>query len=210
MADLDIFVWLERRVSPSELETFRAATIVADRLCGSVANPIIRNAQEKRQLAVIADWLGARHYQRPGVGGDQRFDNMPPGSFDFRMNVPGTLASGNQFNIPVDVVIMPKAAKAGDLPVFFEAKSAGDFTNVNKRRKEEASKVAQLRRAHGNQVQFNLFLCGTGLVSLQPPAPWQMILKPQPLIYICCCTRSLSWLARLRKIAPFFVAFGVF
>ena len=29
---------------------------------------------------------------------------------------------------------MPKAAKADDLPLLIEAKSAGDFTNVNKRR----------------------------------------------------------------------------
>jgi len=35
----------------------RAATIVADRLCGAVASPIIKNAQEKRQLAAIKTWL---------------------------------------------------------------------------------------------------------------------------------------------------------
>jgi type II restriction enzyme len=63
-------------------------------------------------------------------------------------------------NIPIDAVIMPKKAKPGDFPVFFEAKSAGDFTNTNKRRKEEAKKIAQLRSTYGNKVQFNLFLCG--------------------------------------------------
>src|SRR5579859_758784 len=47
MADPDIFVWLGRRTMATELEIHRAATIVADRLCGSIANPIIRNAQEK-------------------------------------------------------------------------------------------------------------------------------------------------------------------
>jgi type II restriction enzyme len=46
MADPDIFVWLSRKDRhPSEIEIHRAATIVADRLCGSVANPIIRNAK---------------------------------------------------------------------------------------------------------------------------------------------------------------------
>ena len=30
-----------------------------------------------------------------------------------------------------------------------EAKSAGDFTNTNKRRKEEAKKISQLRRRTG-------------------------------------------------------------
>ena len=41
---------------------------------------------------------------------------------------------------------MTKAAKGGELPLLIEAKSAADFTNVNKRRKEEATKMNQLRR----------------------------------------------------------------
>ena len=57
MADPDIFVWLARGDTPTEAEMHRAATIVADRLCGAVANPIIRNAQEKRQLTAIKAWL---------------------------------------------------------------------------------------------------------------------------------------------------------
>jgi hypothetical protein len=45
MLDPDIFVWLARKsVKPTDLEVHRAATIVADRMCGAVANPIIRNA----------------------------------------------------------------------------------------------------------------------------------------------------------------------
>ena len=55
---------------------------------------------------------------------------------------------------------MPKAANPGDFPLLLEAKSAGDFTNVNKRRKEEAAKMGQLRHTHGDSVRFNLFLCG--------------------------------------------------
>ncbi len=55
---------------------------------------------------------------------------------------------------------MPKTAQAGELPLLVEAKSAGDFTNVNKRRKEEATKMTQLRRTYGKDVQFILFLCG--------------------------------------------------
>lgn len=63
-------------------------------------------------------------------------------------------------NIPIDAVIMPKRAKPDDYPLFFEAKSAGDFTNTNKRRKEEAIKMAQLHSTYGDRVSFNLFLCG--------------------------------------------------
>lgn len=63
-------------------------------------------------------------------------------------------------NIPIDAVIKPKGSKAADLPLFIEAKSAGDFTNTNKRRKEEAVKMAQLRANYGPAVRFTLFLCG--------------------------------------------------
>lgn len=162
MADPDIFVWLSRNDQPAtETEIYRAATIVADRLCGAVANPIIRNTQEKRQLAAIKEWLDERGYQQLPGGDGVKFDAMPPGAFSFRMNVPVKLEGGVQsVNIPIDAVINPKAAKKGKFPVFFEAKSAGDFTNTNKRRKEEAVKMAQLRSTYGNKVQFNLFLCG--------------------------------------------------
>jgi type II restriction enzyme len=162
MADPDIFVWLERKSAPSEQELFRASTIVADRLCGSVANPIIRNAQEKRQLAAIQAWLEQRGYKHNPPGDGMKFDAMKPGTFSFRLNVPVSQeGTGKQINIPVDAVIMPKTAKAGNLPLLVEAKSAGDFTNVNKRRKEEATKMAQLRRTYGaERVRFILFLCG--------------------------------------------------
>ena len=161
LADPDIFVWLDRKAPPTEAEIHRAATIVADRLCGAVANPIIRNAQEKRQLAAVKTWLEARSYKQLPGGDGTRFDAMPPGTFSFRTNVPVKLEGGVQsVNIPIDAVVMPRKSKAGDFPIFFEAKSAGDFTNTNKRRKEEAVKMAQLRSTYGSKVQFNLFLCG--------------------------------------------------
>jgi len=160
MADPDIFVWLGRKEPAGEAEIHRAATIVADRLCGAVANPIIRNAQEKRQLALIQSWLTARGYKYLPPGDGTKFNAMPPGSFSFRLNVPVKLAAGKQINIPIDAAIMPKSVKRGQLPLFFEAKSAGDFTNTNKRRKEEAVKMSQLRATYGKKVKFNLFLCG--------------------------------------------------
>ena len=39
-------------------------------------------------------------------------------------------------------------------------KSAGDFTNVNKRRKEEAEKHESLHRTYGDQTVFLLQLFG--------------------------------------------------
>ena len=159
MADPDIFVWLGSGKVPTELERNRAATIVADRLCGAVANPIIRNAQEQRQLAAIGSWLDARGY-RPAREGTT-YDRMRPGTYSFRLVVPvDQEGGGRKINIPVDAVVMPKAARPGDFPLLLEAKSAGDFTNVNKRRKEEATKMGQLRRTHGDGVRYDLFLCG--------------------------------------------------
>lgn len=161
MADLDIFVWLERGDAPSELERYRAATIIADRLCGAIANPIIRNAQEERQLNALSTWLDERRYASLPAGGQRSFESMSPGTFAFRMNVPAEQEGTNrQVNIPVDAVIMPKTAQPGDLPLLVEAKSAGDFTNVNKRRKEEAAKMTQLRQTYGEDVRYVLFLCG--------------------------------------------------
>lgn len=164
MADPDIFVWLGRKEPATKSEVERAATIVADRLCGAVSDPIIRNAQEKRQLAAIAEWLQARGYKLLPSGNGTKFDQMPPGTYSFRMNVQVKMVNEQKeekaVNIPVDAVIMPKAAKKGDYPLLIEAKSAGDFTNVNKRRKEEAQKMAQLRNTYGKSIRFGLFLCG--------------------------------------------------
>lgn len=159
MADPDIFVWLEGNRAATEAEVHRAATIVADRLCGAVANPIIRNAQEKRQLAAIAAWLEGRGYKKLPEG--IRYNAMPAGTYSFRLNVPVKAEGGTStVNIPVDTAVMPLTAKGGELPLMIEAKSAGDFTNTNKRRKEEAQKINQLRHTFGNGVRFMLFLCG--------------------------------------------------
>ena len=159
MADPDIFVWLKRDNHPSKQELYRAATIVADRLCGAVADPAIRNTQEQRQLAALAGWLERNGYTTEDER--KKYDEMGPGTFSFRTNVPVKQEDAeNPINIPVDAIVMPKNASTCELPLFIEAKSAGDFTNVNKRRKEEATKMNQLRGTYGEDVQFILFLCG--------------------------------------------------
>lgn len=158
LLDRDIFPWLESGKDPSDHERERASTIVADRLCSAVANPIVRNAQEQRQLAMIGDYLDKRGYRKQAHPAANPLSEMEPGTYSFRMN----LAVGKtiKVNIPVDVVIQPKKPRKDRLPVLIEAKSAGDFTNTNKRRKEEATKVHQLQATHGKNVQFVLFLCG--------------------------------------------------
>ncbi len=147
MADPDVFVWLKRRNDPSEQELYRAATIVADRLCGAVANPIIRNAQEKRQLSAIGEWLTSLGYENLPTGEGTKYDELRPGTYSFRLNVPVEQeGTAKTINIPVDAVVIPKAAKADELPLLIEAK--------------EATKMNQLRRTYGHNVRFILFLCG--------------------------------------------------
>jgi len=159
LCDRDIFPWLDSGQKPKRTEIHRAATIVADRLCGSVSDPIIRNAQERRQLAAIKKWLESRGYEYAGAG--LTFEPLAPATFSFRMNAPIKLEDGiKQINVPIGAVVMPRKSKTGTFPILIEAKSAGDFTNTNKRRKEEAVKISQLRRTYGPQVQFILFLCG--------------------------------------------------
>ena len=89
------------------------------------------------------------------------FADMKPGTFAFRLNIrvqqPG---SDRTVNLPIDIVIKPNNSSTTSFPILVEAKSAGDFTNTNKRRKEEATKVNQLKSTYGKEIKFILFLCG--------------------------------------------------
>lgn len=128
------------------------------RLCSAVANPIIRNAQEKRQLDLIGEYLDRRGYRKKPHPSDEPLTEMEAGTYTFRMNL--SVGQSHKVNIPVDVVIQPKKLRRDRLPILVEAKSAGDFTNTNKRRKEEAAKIHQLHQTYGTSVAFILFLCG--------------------------------------------------
>ena len=158
MLDSDIFPWLESGNQPTGKQRHRASTIVADRLCSAVSNPIIRNAQEKRQLQKIARHLREKGYKKKAHPSSTPITRMQPGTFSFRTNV--LVGDSYKVKIPVDVIIQPKTPRPDRVPILIEAKSAGDFTNVNKRRKEEAMKVKQLRGTYGDETQFILFLCG--------------------------------------------------
>jgi hypothetical protein len=162
MLDVDVFPWLEEKRRPTDEERYRSSTIVADRLCGAIADPIVRNAQERRQLSIIEQHLIAKGYKHKPHLASVPITEMELGTFSFRMNVlvKPSKSDPKMVRIPVDVVIQPKNVKKPHLPLLIEAKSAGDFTNVNKRRKEEATKVNQLRATYGNRVLFVLFLCG--------------------------------------------------
>lgn len=159
LLDVDMFPWLVTRAKPTAMDLERSATIVADRLCGAQADPIVRNAQEQRQLARIESWLIARGYEKsaPHPAGLPP-DTMPAGTFAFHMNV--QVRPTLDLNIPIDVVVQPRTPRPDKLPIMIEAKSAGDFANVNKRRKEESDKMGHLRQRFGQHVPYVLFLCG--------------------------------------------------
>lgn len=162
LIDDDIFPWVDIKQSPTERELYRASSIVADRVCGAVANPIIKNAQEQRQLALIEEYLTAKGYVKL-TDRHTTIDTMTKGTFSFRFNIKANISTDNsddQVNIPIDVVIKSKRLTQDAPPIFIECKSAGDFTNTNKRRKEEATKMRQLKNTYGTNCRLYLFLCG--------------------------------------------------
>lgn len=155
LLDDDLFPWLApiRPATPAERD--RAASVVADRLCGARSDPIIRNAQEARQLDLLRQWLLPRKYTHRQPASGERLEAMPAGTYAVRLSVPA-----GRVNVPVDVVVQPRTPRPTGLPILFELKSAGDYANVNKRRKEEAKKMSQLKAALGPTVEYVLLLCG--------------------------------------------------
>lgn len=159
LLDIELFSWIQKGNTPTVEELKIAECIVADRLCGTLSNPIIRNEQEKRQLKVISDFLVSEGYTFVDSKNVVSFSEMKQGTFSYHLNVPVKM-SRLGVNMPIDVVIKRKGCSEDTLPLLVECKSAGDFTNTNKRRKEEAQKIEQLKSTYGNNVDFVLFLCG--------------------------------------------------
>lgn len=162
LLDRQLLEWLSCDAEPSEDQKLVALSVVADRLCGSTTDPIIRNAQESRQLAAIRSFLVKKGYRLVDEPAVSAFE-MKRGTFSFHKNVKmfknALDDSDGYVNTPVDVVIMPFDTSV-EKPLLVECKSAGDFANTNKRRKEEDAKVTQLRATYGDDVVLYLFLCG--------------------------------------------------
>ena len=161
MLDHDIFEWIDNPEKDSEQSRARAATVIADRLTSAVANPIVRNAQEKRQLDRLAVFFDDLGYQRQRLSRGQAVKDMLPGTYAFHENVPCTKDDGKPLNVSIDALLQRHKATAGAaVPILIEAKSAGDFANTNKRRKEESDKIDHLRQSYGADVPYYLFLNG--------------------------------------------------
>ncbi len=159
MLDPDIFAWIDAKRRPTREDLYRAATIVADRLTGADANPIIRNEQEKRQLSAIEAYLTRKRYKKARLAPGAPLQSMRAGTFVFHYSVV-TGRDAHEVDVSIDAVIQPQKLRPNGLPVLVEAKSAGDFTNTNKRRKEESKKISQLKETYGNDVCYIVFLCG--------------------------------------------------
>jgi len=154
--DEELFPWIKQARAARDAERQRASSVVADRLCTSIANSIVRQAQEKRQIEEIRAYLTKKGYvqERPAS-----LDVMTPGTFCFQFPVI-VETTDKPVSIPIAALVQPLSAVPKALPLMIECKSAGDFANVNKRRKEEGQKGRQLRTHFGARLRYVLFLCG--------------------------------------------------
>ena len=155
LLDVDLLSWIDETKSPSEAERLLAAYVISDRLCGALTDPQIRNEQERRQIRAITSFLTNKGYVEAHP---KTYKDLKPGEYAIHLIVK-VKAGDRKVNMPGDVLIQPRKARQGDFPIILEAKSAGDFTNVNKRKKEEASKIRLLKETYRN-VRFVLFLGG--------------------------------------------------
>ncbi len=154
LLDAEVFCWLKDSRPPSVGEREKALIVIAERLATALYLPVLRNTQEARQKDLMRTYL-------EGEGFEESLNlpfEMRPGTFGFGRNVPVVRADGEPQNLPVDCVVSP--VRTGLALACIELKSAGDFTNVNKRRKEESDKQEALRRTYGAQTVFLLQLFG--------------------------------------------------
>ena len=160
LLDRTLFEWLEDGSDPTPQQLEVASVVVGDRRANVLANPVIRNVQEARQMAVIEEWLKGRGYTHLQVPAGTDIHEMAPGTYSIHQNVPVFSAYKKSTNMPFDIDIQPFKPLDSGMPLLVEAKSAGDETNTNKRRKEEAQKAAQLRSTYGEKTDLVLFLTG--------------------------------------------------
>lgn len=160
MLDRTLFEWLATGTDPTPQQIQIAEVVVGDRRTNVLSDPVIRNVQEARQVEVITGWLQGEGYVRRQVPTGKDIHDMDAGTYAIHQNVPVFNEDGCRTNMPIDVVIQPRQPLDSGMPLLIEAKSAGDETNTNKRRKEEAQKMHQLRAFYGDKVDLVLLLTG--------------------------------------------------
>jgi hypothetical protein len=158
LADVDIFPWLESKKNPTNDEVYRAATIVADRLCGAIAKEVVRAERKIQQLSVLSVYLDSRGYREVFDPGEQRFDLGEPGTYTFFTSLPA--AMGKHAFLPMDALIHPTDSRPDGLPVLILAESHSSFQEATRNRDEHFDTVHGLRMTYGDDVPFALMLGG--------------------------------------------------
>lgn len=184
LLDPSLFCWLDPDRPPTNAERDKAMLVVGDRLAAATYLPALRNAQEARQKKLMRKFLEGHGFKESSAAA---FD-LPSGTFAFGRNVEVERADRQPQNLPVDCVVAPLD---DDLPLAcVEMKSAGDFANVNKRRKEESDKHEALRRTYGDDAIFLLQLFG--------------YFGPPYLGFEASAGIDWAWDHRLDDLAPYF------
>lgn len=154
--DPDLLPWIAADRKPTKREQDRALMLLGDRHARAMFDTEFRNAQEHRQKDLLRKFLMKHGF----VAGDNSTPaaELALGTFVMGKNLVGKTATGNTQNLPTDCVIRPRKRS---LPlVALEMKSAGDFVNPNKRRKEESDKHKALARAYRKKAVMLLQLFG--------------------------------------------------
>jgi hypothetical protein len=182
--DPALFCWLEHDRSPTAQERTGALLIIGERLATAEYLQLLRNVQEARQKELLRAYLESEGFEESSRSAFE----MPPGTFGFGRNVLVVREDGQPRKLPVDCVVCPLVE---GLPLAcVELKSAGDFTNVNKRRKEESNKNDALKRTHGDSTTFLLQLSG--------------YFNPTYLGFEAAAGIDWTWDHRLADFAPYF------
>ncbi len=164
--DRGLVPWLQPKREPTSDEIDRAVHIGADRILRRSTSTELRYKHEPRQLEKLKAFLSTHGYEEHSFSTlVDPVQDVEPGVFSFRANVNGMTSEGLTLKQNVDVLIKPHGAIRKELPIFMEAKSMTDEVNPNKRQKEEAQKVNNLKRMWADRnrrpLVYVLLLGGT-------------------------------------------------
>lgn len=163
--DESLAPWILEARKPTDAERTRSVIVAADRILRRSTSTELRYKHEPRQLGKLENFLkrcGYSEVQGTNITDPRR--DMKQGTFAFRVNIDGTTVDGVTLKQNVDTLIMPTSKSGNFLPIFLEAKSMTDEVNPNKRQKEEAQKVDNVRRrwqTSDEKLNFVLLLGGT-------------------------------------------------
>jgi len=165
LSDKNIIPWLKKRppTKPSTQERSRALHIIADRVTLGYVLSQLRSEQEAMMLRKLKGWLENRGYyyldkKHLNCSDKSPVNCLPPKTFTFQLQVKVRSSSENTVRIPIDVAVKPVSSPR---VVLVEAKAAGDFTNPNKRRKEDEARYKHLLTGLGkNNFVYIMYLFG--------------------------------------------------